>query len=181
MRVVFVAACLAMALAAVWSLWPEAPAHLPARATAEPAAPSARTEGPKDSHAGTGDMQWMANVPTAPGTQATPAWVSMAQAREHGDDRAPPLQMPSAAVVAPTAAQLADPVAYKNYEQSQQARTLAAFASAAEAEIPKLRADVERARREGIAPEEIAKVDAKIARLERMRRSIVEGGAVPAN
>jgi hypothetical protein len=181
MRVVLIAACLAMALAAVWSLWPEArqrpAASLDARRAAADSPAYAR--GGKASPAR--GLQWMASVPASPPVDVTPAWSSLAQAREHGDDRAPPLQVPSGAVLGPTPAQLADPAAYRGYEQGQQARTLAAFASAADEEIPRLRADVERARAAGIAPGEIAKVEAKIARLERLRNGIKEDGGVHAD
>lgn len=124
--------------------------------------------------------QWFAPVDGTPaGTVAVPAWTSMAEARVHGDPRSPPLGERTAAQLAPTAAQLADPKAYRAYEQSQHARTLAAFADAAGAALPKLRADVERARTSGIAPADIRKVEEKIRRLEHMQRVIVEEGRVP--
>ena len=96
-----------------------------------------------------------------------------------GNDRAPPLQEDTFRRTAPTAAQLADPAAYRAFEKNQHARVLAAFAAAAETELPKLKADVERARLAGIPPEQIAKVEKKIQRLEATRRAIAETGTVP--
>lgn len=126
-----------------------------------------------------GTGQWLGAVP---GRQdgGVPAATSMAAARVHGDPRSPPLQVRAVAEPGPSAAQLADPDAYRAYEQGQHARTLAAFAAATEAELPTLRADVARARAGGIAAADIAKVEEKILRLERLRRAIVEQRAVPA-
>jgi hypothetical protein len=119
-------------------------------------------------------IQWMATVPDT----STPAWESMAQARVRGDDRAPPLQAPAAHELAPTPAQLADPAAYRAFEAGRTAQLMTAYAAAVDAELPRLRADVERARLAGIAPQDIAKVEAKIARLEKLRKSISETGTV---
>ncbi|MDM5182090.1 hypothetical protein PO883_33500, partial [Massilia sp. DJPM01] len=101
-----------------------------------------------------------------------PAWDSMADARRHGDARMPPLAPSTRAGSGPSAALLADPQAYRAYEARQDARVLAAFASAAELEVPRLQADVERARAAGIPAAQIARVEAKIRRLEQLRREI---------
>ncbi len=114
-----------------------------------------------------------------PGESPVPGWASLAEARERGDSRAPPLYRPGVADGAPNAAQLADPVAYQAYERSRQARTLAAFAAAARTKTAQLRADVAQARAAGIAPAEIVKVERKIHRLEEIGRAIAEQGTMP--
>lgn len=163
------AVCLCILFAACWladpgSAPPPPPAlAVPARAASEAAQPAAPT-----------GRQWMAALPDT----ARPAWESMAQARVRGDERMPPLQAPAIAEPGPTPAQLADPAAYRRFEQGRDAKVLRAYAAAVESEVPRLRADVERARAAGIAPQEIAKVEAKIARLEKLRKSITETGTV---
>jgi hypothetical protein len=167
---------LALLLGAVWMGRPDTSSRpMP---LAAPPPPAARVVRPVDTpRAG----QWLAAVPNGPGADAAiPAATSMALARVQGDPRTPPLHVSAVAEAGPSAAQLADRDAYRAYEQGQQARTLAAFAAATEAELPFLRADVERARASGIPPAEIAKVEEKIRELERMRRAIVEDGALPA-
>jgi len=124
--------------------------------------------------AATPGKQWMGDLPD----MARQAWQSMAEARVRGDERAPPLQAPAARETGPTPAQLADPAAYRDFEQGRNAEVMRSYAAAVASEVPRLRADVERARAAGIAPQEIAKVEAKIARLEKLRKSIIETGTV---
>ena len=163
------AACLFILFAACMladrgSAPPPAPAiAVPARASPAPAQPAAAA-----------GRQWMDALPDT----ARPAWQSMADARLHGDERTPPLQSQVTPEPGPTPAQLADPAAYRNFEQGRDAKVMRAYAAAVESEVPRLRADVERARAAGIAPQEIAKVEAKIARLEKLRKSITETGTV---
>lgn len=117
----------------------------------------------------------------APTEKPAPGWASLAEGRVHGDSRSPPLQRQGIAVTGPTPAQLADPAAYRSYEQGQHARTLAAFAAAAQTQAALLRADVAQARASGIAPEEIRKVERKIERLDEQRRAIAEQGRHSGN
>ncbi|HEX8611426.1 MAG TPA: hypothetical protein VF800_09085 [Telluria sp.] len=149
------------------------PGAPPAEA-AQPAAdgaPAARTV----QAAGPG---WFGEVPR--GTPVAAA-DSMADARLHGDPRTPPLALPTAGGTRPNAAQLADPQAYRAYEARQDARVMAAFASAVQLEVPRLQLDVERARASGIAPDRIARVEEKIRRLEQLRREIADPAAAPRN
>jgi hypothetical protein len=111
-------------------------------------------------------------VPLTPVDSSSSAWLSMAEAREHGDARTPPLQRDEARTP-PTAAELADPKAYQQYQQGQQLRVLGAFVGAAAAEVPRLQADVERGRAAGVPPEQIAKVEEKIRRIEQQRQTIL--------
>lgn len=156
---------------ALWLAWP-----------AEPVAPPVSAPAPRPA-IGVGPgavpaqgMPWMSALPD-PGP-LPPAWHSMAHARLHGDPRMPPLHVPVRDDTGPSPAQLADPDAYRAFEQGRDARLLNAYAAAVDVELPRLRADVARARASGIAPDQIAKVEAKIARLEKLRLGIVEKGAV---
>ena len=112
---------------------------------------------------------------------AEPAAYSMAMARENGDARAPPLQRDAPSDAA-SAAELADPKAYQQYETRQTMKLYAGFVRAAEADLPRLRDDIERGRQAGIAPEEIAKVEEKVRRIEAMRAQLLaeNPGLAPA-
>ncbi|MDQ1814513.1 hypothetical protein RBA41_14475 [Massilia sp. CCM 9210] len=121
---------------------------------------------------------WFGEVPRA---APVPAAESMADARRHGDARTPPLAPSTAAGTGPSAAQLADPRAYQAYQAGQDARVLAAFANAAQLEVPRLQADVERARAAGIPAAQIARVEEKIRRLEQLRHEIVNPAQLPRN
>lgn len=113
-------------------------------------------------------------VPLPPVDSSAPAWISMAEARENGDARTPPIQRDAEARSAPTAAELADPRAYQQYENNQHARLLGNFVAAAATELPKLQADLERGRAAGIPQEQLAKVEEKIARIQRLSDGIVK-------
>lgn len=109
-------------------------------------------------------------VPVPPVDSRTPAWISMAQARESGDGRAPPIQH-AAPAEHPDAALLADHDAYAAYELAQKERLAAAYVQAAAPELASLRADLERGREAGIPPEELARVEEKIRRIEQQRQA----------
>ena len=93
---------------------------------------------------------------------------SMAETREHGDPRTPPLGPPEIREK-PTTADLDDPKAYARYEARQNAKLYTAYVASADKEIPALNADIERAKKEGISPEEIKVVEEKVRRIQAMR------------
>jgi hypothetical protein len=145
-------------------------------------APSASAPAQQPVAQGTRAASWPAlpaELTAAPAEKPAPGWTSLAEGRVHGDSRTPPLQRQGMAVTGPTPAQLADPAAYRSYEEGQHARTLAAFAAAAQTQAALLRADVVQARAGGIAPEEIRKVERKIERLDQQRRAIAGQGSHP--
>lgn len=170
----------ALVVAAAASLLARPPARSPsAPAAAVPAIATAPDPAPL--HAGAASAVqaagpgWFGQLPSA---AVVPASDSMADARLHGDARTPPLVRPvSVPAAGPNAAQLADPQAYRAYQAGQDARVMAAFASAAQLEVPRLQADVERARASGIPADQIAKVEEKIRRLEQLRRDVANPGA----
>lgn len=93
---------------------------------------------------------------------------SMARAMEHGDPQAPRV-VRDAPREAPTAAELADPKAYQQYEARQNQRLYSQYIKAADTEIPRLQADIERARAAGLPPEQIAEGEEKLRRIQAMR------------
>lgn len=177
MRRAVIVATVVAAAAAGWVAWPSI-----ARQAGMVGGPGAAPKRAGGANAGEGGRQWfeavperdaqLQRVPLTPVDSSSSAWLSMAEAREHGDARTPPLQRDEARTP-PTAAELADPKAYQQYQQGQQLRVLGAFAGAAAAELPRLQADVERGRAAGVPPEQIAKVEEKIRRIEQQRRLIL--------
>ena len=113
-------------------------------------------------------------VPLTPVDSGASAWISMADARENGDPRTPPIERDATPRSAPSPAQLADPQAYQQYEEAQHTRLLGAYVAAAATELPRLQADLERGRQAGIPPEQLAKVEEKIARIQRQSAEIVK-------
>lgn len=172
-----IAGALALAGITGWLLWPDAgPPDRPAGgAPAVSARAGAGTAGLGQSwfHAVPEGAMEPKRVPLTPVDSGGSAWLSMSEARVHGDSRSPPVRHDQEESAPPTAAELADPQAYRRYEQGQHARMLGAYANAAQAELPRLRADVERGRAAGIAPERIAKLEEKIRRIEQQRQLIL--------
>lgn len=105
---------------------------------------------------------------------------SMKQALQHGDPSAPPV-VRSAPGEKATAAELADPKAYQQYEARQNQRLYNQYVKAANDEIPRLQADIARARAAGLPPEQIAEGEEKLRRIQAMRDQLqAEKGATPA-
>ncbi len=102
---------------------------------------------------------------------ATPveAVASLEQAREQGDARMPPVRRDAAPADLPSAAELADPKAYQQYEARQNQRVYRAYLQAADSEIPRLQDDIARARATGLSPEELAQGEEKLRRIQAMR------------
>lgn len=96
------------------------------------------------------------------------AATSMAETREHGDSRTPPLDT-SAVREKPTPAELNDPKQYAQYEARQNAKLYKAYVASADKEVPALQADIERAKKEGFSPEQIKVVEEKVRRIQEMR------------
>jgi hypothetical protein len=103
-----------------------------------------------------------------------PAAVSMAQAREHGDDRAPPIDAtaPDQAAPSPTPWELADEQRYLAFEQREQQRVRAAYLKAAGETLPQWRAAIEEARARGMAADDIAQAEEKVKRLEAVQADL---------
>lgn len=134
------------------------PAQQPA-APATSIAPEAASEG-----------DGLHRVPLPPVDARSPAWISMAQARQSGDERAPPLER-SVPAEHPAASVLADHDAYAASQLAQKQRLAAAYVQAAGPELANLQADLERGREAGVPPEELARVAEKIRRIEQQRKA----------
>lgn len=147
---------------------PDAPAESaaanPARAAA---APSADFDPP--------------SAPT-PQPQPQPAWQTMAQAREHGDGRAPPIERPAPESLAPaaTAWDLSDPARYREYELRGQRRLREEYLIAADQELPKWKALLAQARANGAPAQAIAEAEEKIRRLE-TRQALLRSAPAPGS
>lgn len=111
-------------------------------------------------------------VPLLPLARQEPAAASMAAAREAGDERAPPITHTPDSLEAATPAELADPEAYRQYEQRQHARLLSNYVKEADKLLPKLEQDIERGRAAGVSPADIAKAEEKARRINEMKRQI---------
>ncbi|SFF78138.1 hypothetical protein SAMN05518865_104316 [Duganella sp. CF458] len=129
------------------------------------AAPAAATSSESE---GVGDG--LRRVPIPPVDTRTPAWLPLAQARESGDARTPPIEH-GAPAEHPDASVLADPQAYAAHQLAQKQRLFAAYAQAAAPELARLQTDLEQGREAGIPPEELAKVAEKIRRIEQQRQA----------
>ncbi|GAB3263622.1 hypothetical protein [Chitinimonas naiadis] len=152
-----------------WYLWPQADTTLASHAATPQtqAASQATSEAwpPRDASGNAPALEATSTVPAI--DQSTPAVLSMAEAREHGDDRAPPLAHSNGDWrEPPTAAELANPDRYQEYADRQQRRLYSAYVKAADTLLPQLDKDLARAKAEGgISPEEIAKVEEKRRRI----------------
>lgn len=103
---------------------------------------------------------------------------SMKKALEKGDPAAPPVQRDATAREKPTAAEMADPKAYHEYEARQNQRLYNQYVKAADSEIPRLQADIARARAAGLSPAQIAEGEEKLRRIQAMRDQLqAEKGA----
>lgn len=93
---------------------------------------------------------------------------SMAEAMKNGDPRTPPIGRSEPQEQA-TAAELADPKLYAQYEARQNMRLYKGYIQAAEVEIPRLQQDIAKAKAEGLKPEQIAEGEEKLRRIQQMR------------
>ncbi len=105
--------------------------------------------------------------------QSRSALLSMRWAHEHGDARTPPLRRVPETTEPPTAAELADPKAYANYEQRQTLKTYASFVKAASTEIPKIQGEIQQGRDQGIPPDQLAVGEEKLKRIQQMRDQLL--------
>ncbi|KQV61855.1 MULTISPECIES: hypothetical protein [unclassified Duganella] len=149
----------------------DASAAAPPVPDAPPPAPRPPVAGePATAEAENSDGDGLRRVPIAPVDTSTPAWLPLAQARESGDPRTPPIQH-DAPTEHPDASVLADPQAYAAHQLAQKQRLAAAYAQAAVPELARLQSDLEQGREAGVPPEELAKVAEKIRRIEQQRQA----------
>ncbi|AZP12440.1 hypothetical protein [Undibacterium parvum] len=114
-------------------------------------------------------VQRVALLPTGSEMSATQSLLDT----RNGDPRSPPVIHNTAEPTLPSADELADPKAYQQYEARQNMRLYSSFIDAAQTEVPRLKADVARAREVGIAAADISKVEEKIKRIEAMQAQLL--------
>lgn len=168
-----IAACGALVLLG-WALWPEPEPRSVAqttRATVAATGSSLVGNWPAGQYLAAAN-DGLQRVPLLPLAAQVPAAHSLADAREFGDERAPPI-VRSAAADAATPAELADPQAYGRYEARQHQRLLAAFVREAEQTLPRLQADIERGRAAGVNPQQLAQAEEKARRIAAMRENLL--------
>lgn len=120
------------------------------------------------------------SAPPAPATSGTDspllplapsnvdAGTSMANAMKNGDSRAPVIVHDTVQEAA-TPEELADPKLYAQYEARQNMKLYKGYVKAAEIEIPRLQADIAKAKAAGLKPEQIAEGEEKLRRIQQMR------------
>ncbi len=96
------------------------------------------------------------------------AATSMANAMKNGDPRAPVIIHDTVHEQA-TAEEIASPKLYAQYEARQNMRLYKGYVKAAEVEIPRLQADIAKAKAMGLKPEQIAEGEEKLRRIQQMR------------
>lgn len=162
----------------IWQLWPQADDTQTRQQTAAPSSSTSKLGPPENMRTDTwpspfpertDERKFVPLLPTGPEISAVQ---SLAATRE-GDPRTPPIARSQVTQEMPTAAELADPKAYQQYEARQNARLYAAYVLAADEEIPRLREAIARARDMGIAPAELAKGEEKLRRITAMQGQLI--------
>lgn len=97
-----------------------------------------------------------------------PAHWSMADAKIHGDERAPPIVRSLAAAPAP----LTDHAAYAKQEKEADRRWKQAYAQAVDDQLPEMERLLARGQREGVPPEAIEKMQRKLQALRDARQQL---------
>jgi hypothetical protein len=162
---------------AIFLAWPQQPkTETTSSTTISTAATSANEPSASEAHGNWPPASPYANaevkrVPIEQVSEAKSAAQSLAETR-NGDPRTPPIQRAERGEQ-PSVAELADPKLYQQYETRQNMKLYAAFVEAAKSEVPRLRADIERGRAAGIAPEKIARVEEKARRIEAMQAQLL--------
>lgn len=110
--------------------------------------------------------------PLLPIDQSRSASDSLAAAGFDGDERAPRLVRSQPWRETPTPWELSDPKAYQQYETRQNQRLAASYIKATDAALPALQGDIERGRRQGVDPKEIAQAEEKMRRMAAMREEL---------
>jgi hypothetical protein len=179
----------ALVLAAGLATWRMAPgaASGPAAAVAAPmpgVGSEVRPAGP--AARGTDPAPVVAAMPAAaPATAAsTPPVLSaaetMADARIHGERRAPPIDPPAPAAPRAEPWEVADPAAYRAREQRLAREVDARFVAAAQARLGDQRAALQELQARGASPEDLARAEDKIRHLAAAQAALIASGAAPS-
>jgi len=118
-------------------------------------------------------------VPASAAPALLPAAETMAEARLHGDRRAPPIDPPEPAAPRAEPWQLADPAAYQARERRLAREVDARFAAAAQARLGEQRAALQELQARGASPQDLAQAEDKIRHLEAAQQAAIASGAAP--
>lgn len=125
------------------------------------------------------DVSTTASAAVSPPVVAPDAARGLADALRNGDDRSPPVVADAPPAERATTAELADPAAYRRYEQRGQARLYRAFEQEAVIALGDIERDIQRARAAGLSAAQIAEGEEKqrvlAETLERLRRGELGG------
>lgn len=161
----------------IWQLWPQTEDTQTGQQTTSPSS-SSKLETPENTRTAAwpppfpernDERKFVPLLSTGPEISAAQ---SLAVTRD-GDPRTPPIARSQITQEMPTAAELADPKAYQQYEARQNTRLYTAYVLAADEEIPRLREAIARARDMGIAPADIAKGEEKLRRITAMQGQLL--------
>ena len=119
--------------------------------------------------------------PAAGPVPSPQAVTALRESMRHGDPRTPPLAPRTNLREPPTAAELADPALYQQYEQRQQQSVYASFANAVDQRIPELEAMIAKGRASGISEAQLAEGEAKLAKLREQRDQLSAQQVEPAD
>lgn len=115
-------------------------------------------------------VSWADDSAATPTPVPSPqAVAALRESMRHGDARTPPLAPRTDLREPPSAAELADPALYQQYEQRQQQKVYASFAKAANQRIPELEALIAKGRADGLSEAQLAEGEAKLAKLREQR------------
>ncbi|MFZ6776216.1 hypothetical protein ACO0LD_05235 [Undibacterium sp. Ji83W] len=180
MKSIFIAAAITVTAGLiVWQCWPQPEdAKTQQQAIANPSGAIASGKPERERTASwpppfpesTEERKFVPLLPTGPQLSAAQSLV----ATRDGDPRTPPIEHNQTTQELPSAAELADPKAYQQYEARQSTRLYAAYVQAADEELPRLREAIARARDMGIAPADIAKGEEKLRRITAMQEQLLK-------
>ncbi|MCH8619514.1 hypothetical protein [Undibacterium sp. TS12] len=177
-KAIFIAASVAVTAGLLaWQFWPSTQDNPVPQQPASTAASTTAQVRPEQVRAATwppafpernDERKYVPLLPTGPELSAAQSLL----ATRDGDPRTPPMQHEQSAQETPSAAELADPKAYQQFEARQNTRLYAAYVQAADEEIPRLREAIARARDMGIPPADIAKGEEKLRRIAAMQAQL---------
>jgi hypothetical protein len=104
---------------------------------------------------------------------------SLATALRDGDERSPPILRDTPPLEPANAAELADPAAYRRYENRQQARLYRAFEQEAVIALADMQQDLQRGRAAQLPPEQLAEGEEKARMLAETLRRLRQGELQP--
>lgn len=113
------------------------------------------------------------NAPSVVPTPSPQAVVALRESMRNGDPRTPPLVRNTDLREPPSAAELADPALYQQYEARQNQAVRASFVAAANRKMVELEGLIARGKEFGIAPEQLEEGIAKLDKLREQRDQLV--------